>query len=243
MGIGPQRFPLFMKQVLHKAVKPDGLLQRPAGFPQGIRIPVLQFFLPGVPGFSPMGILQCHKQGKIRQPITALPGKRLQSLSVLKTVIGQTQNLIPVVIQQAEVHPVLLPVPGNGLRLPFFQQSLFHQQFQIDQIGIAGERRAGLIGRVSETGRCQRQDLPLTLPGFFQKVHEGVGLLSHRAHPIRSGQTGYMHQYAAFAHARFSLQESSPGFTTMYDRPGKSVRVIYTRSCRQLYSIPYRTSR
>ena len=95
--------------------------------------------------------------------------------------------------QQSEVHSILFPEPSDAVRFFLLKKSLLHQQIQIDQIMVARKAGTGLIGRVSESGGIQRQDLPVTLLRLFQKVHKFKSMLSHGADAVRTGQRCDMH--------------------------------------------------
>ena len=79
------------------------------------------------------------------------------------------------------------------------------QCIKINQVVVACEGGAGLVGGVAITGGGQGQNLPAALAGLFQKVHKFICLLTHSAHAIGTGQAGDVHQNAAFTHSNFSF--------------------------------------
>ena len=75
-----------------------------------------------------------------------------------------------------------------------------YRRVQIDEVRVACKGGAGLVGGIAESGGSQRQDLPIALTGFFQKIDEFIGLFAHGAHAVLAGQAGDVHQNTAASH-------------------------------------------
>ena len=93
-----------------------------------------------------MQVLQCHKQGKIRQPIPVFCTESSKCAIRFKPFPGKAQHLQPAVVQQAKVYFILPAVPLDSFQLLPLQKALFHQHFQTDQIMITRKGGAGLVG-------------------------------------------------------------------------------------------------
>ena len=95
------------------------------------------------------GLLQRHEQAVIFQPIGIFQHKTVVIRRFFKAVKGQPQNLGAVFIERAEIHTSGIVAPLDGLGLLPQQKTLVDQGVQIDQVGIAGEGRKGLIGGIA----------------------------------------------------------------------------------------------
>ena len=202
-GIGVQRVPLLKEQVLHKAEEADLLLQLIPGIPDGIGIPEFELLFPLVPGLAAEFILQGHEQGEVRQPVAVFGAESSVILVGGEPGVSSPENLEPVPVQQAEVRLVVGDVPGDARQVVLGEQALVHQGIQVDQVVVAREGGAGLVGGITVTGWGQRQDLPIALAGFFQKIHKFVGFPTHGADAVFPGQAGNMHQNAAGSHGEY----------------------------------------
>ena len=200
VGIGAQSGPLLVEQVLDKAVEPDLVCQLIAHCLHGLGIAHLHAGLPVVPGGAVILGLQGHEHGEIGQPGLVVLQEQFKLIAALETGVGNAQNLQLVIVELAEIGLGIAPAPVDGLHLFLIEQALFDQGFQIDQIVVAGEGGAGLVGRVTVAGGSQGQNLPHGLACRLQKIYEREGLLAHGAHTIGAGEAGNMHQNTAASH-------------------------------------------
>ena len=197
-----QRRPLLEEQVLHEAEESDLVFQLAPGSPDGIGVPEFELIFPLVPRFSAELVLQRHEQGKIRQPAAVFGAEDFVIRPGGEAGECRAQHLQAVVVQQAEVHLVLGDIPPDALQILLREQAIPHQGGQVDEVVVAREGGAGLIGGVAKAGGRQGQDLPGALAGFFQEIHKFVCLLSHGTNTIFTGQAGNVHQNTAGSHDR-----------------------------------------
>ena len=195
-----QGVPLLEEQVLNKAEEGDLVLQLTPGLPDGVGVPEFQLFLPLVPGLAAEFVFQSHEQGKVREPAAVFFAEGLVSVVGGEPAIGGPEHLQTVVVKQTEVRLLLGDVPADALQVLLRQKALLYQDIQVDEIVVAREGGAGLIGGIAEAGGRQGQDLPIALAGIFQKVYELICLFSHGAHAVAAGQAGDVHQNAAASH-------------------------------------------
>ena len=78
--------------------------------------------------------------------------------------------------------------PFGTFQFIFGQQAFLSQLVQVDQVGIAGERRGGHIRRGTISGGDQGKDLPIMLTGLGQKIHKFSGRCAHGTNAVRAGQ-------------------------------------------------------
>jgi hypothetical protein len=77
-------------------------------------------------------------------------------------------------VDESKIHFVGVPL-GHVGQVFNGQQAFFNEKIGADQVGIAGEGREALVGRVAVTGGAERQDLPEFASAFSQVVDEAVG--------------------------------------------------------------------
>ena len=197
-GVLPQGVPLAVELVLDKLVEVQLFSQALANLPQGFRLPVLEGFLPPVPGKALEFVLQGHIQGVIPQPVGVLPAECLVVPIRPEPGVGQGQHLPPGPVQKAEVCPAGVLPPGKALRLSRLQKSLLLEGGQVNEIFVAGKGGAGLVGRIPVARGGQRQNLPEALPRRSQKVYKIIGSLAQSTQSIGPGQAGNVHQNTTF---------------------------------------------
>ena len=151
-------------------------------------------FGPSVPVCAAEKFLNGHEQGKIIQPpeVFLAEDQILHILADVAALVSLVQQSQTVLGHQLVVHMGGVSAEVHGCALFFRQHALCDQIVQTDQVGIAGKSGVGLIGGVKRAvGACaQRQDLPVTLAGFFQKIHEIVCCLVETADAVLGGQAG-----------------------------------------------------
>ena len=86
---------------------------------------------------------------------------------------------------------------ARGFDLVRIEQAEPDQFVRIDQIGVSGESRQALVGRIAEAGRPQRAHLPAGKTGFGEQIDEIPRRGAERADPRRPRQGGRMQQHAA----------------------------------------------
>ena len=193
VGVSAQGLPLAEKQILYKVVISNLLFMGlPGSFQSGF-LPQAQTILPVQPGRASVAFLQRHEQGVIRQPGTIFLQESGVALIGRKTAVGKAQKLSPLLVEPAETHTGGHICPADHPRLFRLQQPLLHQCVQINEIGIAGKGREGLVGGIPVARWIQRQNLPAGLAGLGKEIHEMISLLSHGAHAVRSGQGSDVH--------------------------------------------------
>ena len=82
------------------------------------------------------------------------------------------QHMQALVIHGGEIHLVFPAAPADAIELLLLQPSVLNELIEVDEVRIAREGGEGLIRRISVAGRVDRQDLPVGLPGFFEKINK-----------------------------------------------------------------------
>ena len=193
IGITAQGFPLPVKLILQEILPGDGFRQFLSFFFQGFGLSQFYILRPVQPGLSPVFVLEGHKQGIIRQPALVFFQESFVFLSRYEPLAGQGQHCQPLLILDAEIHPVGALAPGNAAQFLLFQQPFRHQDIQVNKVRVSRTGTEGLIRGVAVACRCQGQNLPAGLACFFQKIHKVVSLLAHGANAIGAGQGGNVH--------------------------------------------------
>ena len=88
---------------------------------------------------------------------------------------------------------------GQSVDLSAINPAAVGEPLQADQQRISGKRGSGGVGRISETERAQRQNLPQTLPRGGEKIRERIGRRTKVADPAARRQRGGMKQNSAGA--------------------------------------------
>ena len=206
MGISTQGVPLLTEQVLNKAIEANIVRQFCPGSGNRILIPEFQRIFPLIPGFSLTPVLQCHKQGKVRQPTTVFAAEIVKIVRTRKSVICQVQHLQAALILGAKVYFGSIFPPEKALYFFPAKQPIPDQLFEIDEVMVTCISRTRLIGRISITRGGQGQDLPIALTRLFQKIDKRKRLCAHGADSISTGQRGDVHQNTARTHNDHSFE-------------------------------------
>ena len=123
---------------------------------------------------------------------------------------GRMQQAGAVLVHPAEIDLIGPLAPAVLRKLLLRQPSLFHQIIRVDEIGVPGKGGKRLIRRVAVARRADREDLPIALVCFFQKINERIRFPAQIADAIGRREGGNMHQDAAASfHFAFTL---SAGF-------------------------------
>ena len=139
--------------------------------------------------YSPL--LGSPEVDEIRAMARPLRGKTVQMVN--STAVGGgvaeiLNRLIPLAEElEIDIH---WDVMKGGADFFSAQEPVPAQHLRADEERVAGEGREGLIGRVPEPGRPQRQHLPGPLTGPPQCFDQIVGLGAEVARPARTGQGG-----------------------------------------------------
>ena len=139
--------------------------------------------LPVPPGGAlPLG-LQGGEEGVILQPEGVLPaeGGIVRRRSGKKPLRGLVEHSPALAVEQGVVHPAGILAPGEGLVVLRRQETVLLQEIQVDEVGVPGVGGEGLVGRVTEAGLSQGQDLPVGLACRLQEADEVPGGLSQGA--------------------------------------------------------------
>ena len=100
--------------------------------------------------------------------------------------------------------------PALPVQLLLRQPSGGDELIRVDEVGIARKGRKRLIGRIAVARRADRENLPIALVCFFQKINERIRFPAQIADAIGRREGGNMHQDAAASfHFAFTL---SAGF-------------------------------
>ena len=130
--------------------------------------------------------------------------RRRQSLP-----IGEFLPTNELVRQQAEGEPTVDWLASQFLpdaeMAEGYQDWIARQVVQVDEVGIPGKGRKGLVGGVAKAGGTDREDLPIGLPRRGEELHKMPGVRPHGSDPVGGGQTGQVHQNAAGSHAYHNL--------------------------------------
>ena len=136
-----------------------------------------------------------HVQGVVRQPAFVLRDEVRHRLRVTRpaALVRLVQQGETVLIDLAVVHPAGVAAPVALGALGFFQQTVRHQQFQVDEVGVAGVGGKALVGGVAVAGGAKRQHLPVGLTGVLQKIGEVVCRFAQCTDTVPGGQGGDRH--------------------------------------------------
>ena len=149
-----------------------------------------------------------HEQGKIVQPplVFLAEGCKRFVVADVAAGVGQPQQAAPLGIQAAVVDIICLAAKVCLFALGGGQHPFLHQSVQTDEIRIARKGGKALIGAVAVACHTQRQDLPVSLPGFLEPVHKVVCFLRKAADAVRGRQTADGQQNACTSlHLHFLL--------------------------------------
>ena len=171
-------------------------------FIHGFRFPETDVRIPLGKAFASEVLLFRHKKRIILNPVSILIQEFLKGrmFLLLPSLKGLPENLVARVIEPSIVDPVFSCVLPRHRDILFPDQSLPHQLIRADKIRIPREGRKGLVGRISESRRSHRQNLPVFLTCFFQKIHEPVRLFREASDSVFPGKTEERHQYSACPH-------------------------------------------
>ncbi len=179
-----------------------GQLLIPSG--QGLGVAVAQFGWPSVPAGPVEMVTQGAKAGIIQEPVPLVLTKSFKLLPPLRRGVGSeigrrfAQQLFLVMCHPAVIDPVRI-CRFRQRDIVLIQIAQADQFTQVDQQGVAGKGREGVVGRIAVAGGIKRQDLPDALAGFCQKVHELKSFFSQGPDAVRAGQAGGMQQNAVAA--------------------------------------------
>ena len=90
-------------------------------------------------------------------------------------------------------------VEFGGVHLHFREQSILDKQVEVDHQIISGCGRKTLVRRIAEAGVPEREHLPVTLTGSFQKINKIISGFAERADAMGRGQGCDVHEHAAGA--------------------------------------------
>ena len=186
--VGQEFPPLLVKFVLLEAHQVDLFLQTGLGLLQRRRLPFPQRGLPFQPGSPAVLLLDRGEQGIIHQPEGFLLAERLIFLFLCFFLLERLERLLQhretVLVQRPVIHPLLVLAKIQGVQILLGQQPVFHQPLRGDEVGVPGKGRKRLIGRVPVARGPHREDLPVGLPGVFQKVHKFIRLFAEAPDPV-----------------------------------------------------------
>ena len=194
--VGAEFPQLPVKDVLDKAEERNGLRAFCPDGLQGAGFTVTVRFFPVEPGFAFIFFLKSHIQGVILQPEGLFLQKSLKAVCLLHAFLTETAERGPqyrqtVVIHGAVIHALLVGAEISVVTFIPCQQSFLDQILQTDEIRVSGESGNALIRGIAEAGRSKRQDLPVTLACFMQKVYKLVGFFGKTADPEPGRQGGH----------------------------------------------------
>ena len=199
VGVFAQPLPLVVEAVLQEAVEAD------VGFEQGavtldrgglVRTDVGGPF--GPRAAAEVG-LHGHKERVFREPrglllhiFIKIRGHGLQKARERAAQHGQAGLIEEGIVDVRGVLTPALPV-----QLLLRQPTGGDELIRVDEVGIARKRGKRLIGRIAIARRTDREDLPIGLPGFFEKVDKVISGLAEVAHAVWRGERGNVQQNAA----------------------------------------------
>lgn len=95
--------------------------------------------------------------------------------------------------QQSVINSVNTAGLSKLFHFLLLQKPLLQKFFQVHKIRIACKSGKGLIGRISESGLPQRQDLPEALAGGLEKICKFIRCFSQSADAVTGRQGRNMH--------------------------------------------------
>ena len=214
-GICLQGFPLAEKQELHKCLKIDLVPQQYRIFLHAFRaVHADRVIRPLGPAFHVEVFFDSNIEGIVIQPsgILRAEGFKFHPVLLFSAFISLSQERRPFLIQDTVICFCRIAAPVNGFNLLLFQQAVFDQQFQIDQVGIPCKRGTGGVGAVAVTGGPQGKQLPVLLRCGRQKINKPECFFSHGPDSIAGGQGTHRHQNTAGPFNHVISQLSSLSF-------------------------------
>ena len=114
-------------------------------------------------------------------------------------LICNTEDLKTIVKLKRIVDEFRIFIPGKKGTIVFGENAFIYKKIKINKVWISGKGGKGLIGGVSVSSWPQRENLPVTLAGFFQKVYKLVCVFTQCTDPIGAGKGGNVHENTAAA--------------------------------------------
>ncbi len=158
----PEFLPLLEEQILNRFIEVNilAVLLRQTGHGLSAVVPFVIF--PLQPGLAAIFVLQSHEQSIVRKPVIVFFQKFviLIRLVLQKPGCSLPQDFGPVVVQSTIVHMFRIASPVHGFVFSLFQESVFGQQVQVNEIRIARKCGKRSIRRISVAGGNNRKQLP-----------------------------------------------------------------------------------
>ena len=202
MDVLAQLVPLLVEEVLQVDIEVDIFLQLQRVLGDGLRLSQADGAVgPVQPALHLEVLLDRHVQGVVGQPALVLLQEGLHLFVVPAVAVFKSgaQDGKAAFVDLAVVHIAGVAAPVDALQIAPGQQVIFHQQIQVDEIGVSGEGGEALVGAVALAGGAQGQQLPVLLAGSVEKVSESVGLFSQGADAVVGGQGRDGHEDTAAA--------------------------------------------
>ena len=112
-----------------------------------------------------LDVYKRQEEGVVPQPVDvfAAKGEEARLIGLLfGPLVGGAQHPLPVLVDAAVVHLLGVVSPVGGRRLFWAEETLLRQGVQVDEIGVAGKGRKGLVGGVP-VDVYKRQPSPLAI--------------------------------------------------------------------------------
>ena len=122
------------------------------------------------------------------------------TLFVPAALAGTAQKAGSSGIERAVIRSRRVAAEGYGIDFLAREKAVVDKLLKVDEIRVPGKGRVGLVRRVAVTGRAERQDLPVFLSGFPEKVGKLSRFRSQRSDAVRRRERRNMQNDSACSH-------------------------------------------
>ena len=140
---------------------------------------LLQRLVPLKERLPALFVLDRHEQCVVLEPETLFSAVVLKALFLVQALFQKAlmclfQERKTVLIELAVIHPKLIAPEIGGVQFVPGKQPFLGECLQTDKVRIARERGERLIRGITEARRPDRQDLPVALTRYRQKIDKSI---------------------------------------------------------------------
>ena len=136
------------------------------------------------------------------QPTLVFTVERLYvpTLTLPAALAGAAQKAGSSGVERAVIRSRRVAAEGYGIDFLAREKAVVDKLLKVDEIRVPGKGRVGLVRRVAVAGRAERQDLPVFLSGFPEKVGKLSRFRSQRSDAVRRRERRNMQNDSACSH-------------------------------------------